>query len=81
MIAHAIGGLVELLPQEFLVRQHEPVAYAQRIADLLSEQKSALPVILPAELHATRNAGRVVAVYRNLLGIEAQQKSRGVDEV
>jgi hypothetical protein len=61
---------VDVLPEELLVRQHEPIPYAQRISSLLSGRQPTMPVILPADFQSTRNAIRVCDLYKSLFGAD-----------
>ncbi len=66
MIAHAVGGLVELLPAQALVHRHEASAYAEAVARLASAGLSAQAQPFPDAFSAHRNAAQVVSLYRQV---------------
>lgn len=75
VLAHAVGGLVELLPPLLQVLPNQPAAYAQRLRQLLAARgSSAAPlaqVALPQAATAAHNAQRVLQLYRDLAGTAA----------
>jgi len=72
-VAHAVGGLVDVVPEEFLVRRHDPQTYKSQILLALGEQGRAIAAANSLEklprFTAERNAQRVRAVYAELIAI------------
>ena len=64
-VAHAVGGLVEVVPREFLVTRHDANGYQDAIVRALGEDARAV-----AAAHATRTLGRFSA-QRNAERIRA----------
>lgn len=69
--AHAVGGLNEALAgtkSAILVEEHEPIAYAEAVRDLLSRDVDrGGERAVPERLRATRTAELTYALYRQLL--------------
>ncbi len=80
VVAHAVGGIPEVLGQGkygCLVRQQAPPAYAQQIAELMARED--LPAFTAAafrhcqqEYSIEKTCGRVVALYQDLIVINAR---------
>ena len=70
-VAHAVGGLVEVVPEEFLVAQHDARAYSDGILRALREDARAIAVRHAAQMleqfSAQRNAERVRALYEEVV--------------
>lgn len=70
VLAHAVGGLVDLLPPVLQVTPNEPAAYAQRLQSLVAARAAPaarlVPVALPEPLTAAHNAACVLQLYRRL---------------
>lgn len=69
-VAHAVGGLVEVVPPEFLVNRHEAVAYGDGIlralgADGRVTAEKHANVILQ-RFSAQRNAERILELYEEM---------------
>ena len=70
-IAHAVGGLVDVVPEEFLVARHEPEGYGEAILRAIRDEnrtiarKRATETLL--RFSAKGNAERVRAVYEQLI--------------
>lgn len=67
IVAHAVGGLLELLPAQSLVREHSASAYAEAIGRLVDAGRSAFGAPFPAAFTADRNAAQVVSLYRAVI--------------
>lgn len=70
-VAHAVGGLVGVVPDEFLVARHDPVGYRDGILRALREDGRAIvrrhASVTVERFSAQRNAERVRAVYEELV--------------
>ncbi len=70
-VAHAVGGLVEVVPEEFLVTQHDAAGYRDGIlralrADSRAIAESRTPETLTL-FSAQRNAERIRALYEQII--------------
>jgi len=83
-VAHAVGGLVEVVPDEFLVPRHEVTGYRDGVLCALHADSRVI-----AENHATivlqrfsaqRNAERVHALYEHVTAQGPSGAGRGVEE-
>jgi glycosyltransferase involved in cell wall biosynthesis len=83
-VAHAVGGLVEVVPQEFLVARHEVDGYRDGILRALHADGRVI-----AEKHASttlqrfsaqRNAERVHALYEHVTAQWGARAGRGAGE-
>jgi glycosyltransferase involved in cell wall biosynthesis len=69
-VAHAVGGLIEVVPEEFLVSRHDARGYKDGVLRVLREDgrtiaaKAATDTI--ARFSAERNAERVRVLYEEL---------------
>lgn len=67
MVAHAVGGLLDVAPDEFLVSQHDPRGYSRGILRALQADGRAIAarraIGALARFSAQRNAERVRALY------------------
>ena len=72
VVAHAVGGLVEVVPEEFLVSRHAASAYKDGVLRALCEDGRAIAasraVETAARFSAQRNAARIRALYEEVLG-------------
>ena len=70
-VAHAVGGLVDVVPEEFLVRRHDPQAYKSQILHALGKQGRMIAEANSLEklprFTAERNAQRAREVYAELI--------------
>lgn len=70
-VAHAVGGLIEVVPKEFLVARHEACGYRDGVLRVLSPDARAIAAKCaaetPARFSAQRNAERVRALYEQVL--------------
>jgi glycosyltransferase involved in cell wall biosynthesis len=70
-VAHAVGGLVEVVPEEFLVVRHDPRGYADGILRAVRTDGRAIAARRAAEtvsrFSARRNAERVRALYEEVI--------------
>ena len=70
-IAHAVGGLVDILPEEFLVARHESDAYGEAILRAIRDDGRTIARSRATEtllrFSAQGNADRVRAVYEQLV--------------
>ena len=70
-VAHAVGGLVEVVPEEFLVTQHDARGYTDGILRALREDARAIAARHAAQMleqfSAQRNAERVRALYEEVV--------------
>lgn len=71
LVAHAVGGLNEVVPREFQVTRHDPVGYRDGVLRALvadsREITSAHATNSLARFSAQRNAERTLALYRKLM--------------
>lgn len=71
IVAHAVGGLVDVVPEEFLVSRHEASGYKDGILRALRPDGRAIAARRAAEtvarFSAQRNAERVRALYDEVL--------------
>ena len=70
-VAHAVGGLIDVVPQEFLVVRHDAPGYRDGILRALGADGRALAKTRAAETvvrySAARNAEKVRALYEELM--------------
>lgn len=70
VLAHAVGGLVDLLPPVLQVTPNVAAIYAQRLRSLVTARATPaarlVPVALPEALTAAHNARCVLQLYRQL---------------
>lgn len=70
-VAHAIGGLIEVVPQEFLVSRHDARGYKDGILRVLSADGRAIAAKRAtdtiARFSAGRNAERIRVLYEEVL--------------
>jgi L-malate glycosyltransferase len=71
MVAHAVGGLLHVVPEEFLITRHDPVGYRDGILRALgpdsrdiAERRANATL---SQFSAQRNAERVRALYEHLV--------------
>ena len=83
-VAHAVGGLIDVVPQEFLVVRHDASGYRDGILRALRADGRALAKIRAAETvvkySAARNAEKVRALYEELMAARdfgRTERSRG----
>lgn len=81
-VAHAVGGLIEVVPEEFLVTRHEASGYRDGILRVLRADGRAIAARRAAEtvtrFSAQRNAARVRALYEEVLAERiARTKGKG----
>ncbi len=70
-VAHAVGGLIEVVPQEFLVVHHNAKGYKRAVLTALSEDGRVLTKVNTASrlsmFSAERNASRILALYDEMI--------------
>lgn len=70
-VAHAVGGLMDVVPEEFLVYQHDAFGYKDGILRVLREDARSITVARAAErvvqFSARRNAEKVRALYEEVI--------------
>ena len=70
-VAHAVGGLIEVIPEEFLVSRHDACGYMEGVLRALRADGRAIAARHHAEtatrFSAQRNAARVRALYEEVL--------------
>jgi len=70
-IAHAVGGLVDVVPEALLVARHEPEGYGEAILRAMGDESRTLVRECAAEtllrFSAKRNAERVRSVYEQVI--------------
>jgi len=70
-VAHAVGGLVEVVPKEFLVYEHDASGYKNGILRALHEDghliTAARAAAIEMQFSARRNAERVRALYEEVI--------------
>lgn len=80
-VAHAVGGLIDVVPAELQVTRHEPRGYCEAVQRALRSdlrdiaEKHAKRVI--ERFSAERNAERVIALYRAMVSPEATSGVNG----
>ena len=71
IVAHAVGGLANIVPEEFLVVRHEPAGYKEGVIRALRDDARAIAVRKAAStlerFSARRNAERMRAMYEQLI--------------
>jgi len=71
MVAHAVGGLLDVVPEEFLVTRHDPHGYSSGILRALRADGCAIAargaIGSLARFSAQRNAERVRALYEQVV--------------
>lgn len=71
VVAHAVGGLPDIVPGEFLVSQHDAAGYADGVFTALGDQGRAVIARQAAEImvqySAATNAARVHSLYEALI--------------
>ena len=77
IVAHAVGGLTNVVPQEFLVVRHDPVGYKEGVMRALRDDAGAITArhatATLERFSARRNAERIRALYAQLI-TEARTK-------
>ena len=72
LVAHAVGGLTNVAPQEFLVVRHDAAGYGEGVLRALSVDARSITVRNAAEIlekfSAHRNAYRIRMLYEQLMG-------------
>ena len=83
-VAHAVGGLIDVVPQEFLVVRHDAPGYRDGILRALCVDGRAIAKTRAAETvvrySAARNAEKVRALYEEVMAArngERTERSRG----
>lgn len=70
IVAHAVGGIPDIVPEDLLVFAHTPEAYRDAIVRLLEPDARGLVREMASRVRrdfsSTRNATRVAALYRQL---------------
>jgi glycosyltransferase involved in cell wall biosynthesis len=71
VVAHAVGGLLEVVPEEFLVTRHDSYGYSSGILRALCGDGRAIAtrraIAALTEFSARRNAERVRALYEQVV--------------
>ena len=74
-VAHAVGGLTEVVPNEFQVTRHDPVGYRAGVLRALRADArritSTHAMRILTRFSAERNAERTLALYRQVMSPEA----------
>jgi glycosyltransferase involved in cell wall biosynthesis len=71
MVAHAVGGLTDILPADSLVHQHDAEGYGAAVRRLLERGSGAAAQMqqrVLAEYSCARNAARTLRLYEELSG-------------
>jgi L-malate glycosyltransferase len=80
-VAHAVGGLVEVVPEEFLVSQHDAFGYKEGILRALRGDGRAVAARRATEtvtrFSSQRNAERVRALYEEVLAERDDRRTKG----
>jgi len=80
-VAHAVGGLVEVVPEEFLVSRHDARGYKDGILRALQADGRTIAARRGTEtvirFSAQRNAERVRALYEEMLAERSNGATRG----
>lgn len=75
-VAHAVGGLIDVVPKEFLVTRHDALGYGTAVRRALQRDARDLVSTHVAgvleRFSAERNCERTLAVYRDRLGYGVQ---------
>jgi len=70
LVAHAVGGLLEVVPSEFLVIDHTARGYSDAIGRALAADARAIATAKSAQVmqdySSTRNATRIRSLYQRL---------------
>jgi glycosyltransferase involved in cell wall biosynthesis len=71
LIAHSVGGLVEVLVDypELLVTDHNPIAYANKILQVMQDRPK---VTLDSRYTQKANGSATLALYRQLIGASVE---------
>lgn len=71
LIAHSVGGLVEVLVDypELLVTDHNPIAYANKILQVMQDRPK---VTLDSRYTQKANGSSTLALYRQLIGASVE---------
>ena len=73
IVAHAVGGLTHIVPEEFLVVRHEPAGYKEGVIRALRDDARAIAVRKAAStlerFSARRNAESMHVMYEQLIAI------------
>jgi glycosyltransferase involved in cell wall biosynthesis len=81
MVAHAVGGLIEVVPQEFLVSRHDARGYKDGILRVLQADGRAIAAKCATDtserFSAGRNAERVRALYEEMLKERSDRTIKG----
>jgi glycosyltransferase involved in cell wall biosynthesis len=71
LVAHAVGGLTSVVPQEFLVHQHDATGYKAGVLRALRADGRAIAMEKAEstlnKFSAQRNAERIRALYEQLI--------------
>jgi L-malate glycosyltransferase len=80
-VAHAVGGLVEVVPEEFLVTRHEAAGYQDGILRALRTDGRAISAKRASEtltlFSAQRNAERMRALYEEVVAERNDETTEG----
>jgi L-malate glycosyltransferase len=80
-VAHAVGGLVKVVPEEFLVSRHDARGYKEGILRVLGADGRAIAARRATEtatrFSAARNAARVRALYEEVLAARNRNDTKG----
>ena len=80
IVAHAVGGLPEVVPEAFLVRRHDACGYRDAILRALDPNARSVALRWAAEIatrfSAQRNARKVRALYEELMAEGNGTRSR-----
>ena len=72
LVAHAVGGLTNVVPKEFLVVRHDAAGYGEGVLRALRVDARSITVRNAAanleKFSAHRNAYRIRALYEQLMG-------------
>ena len=71
LVAHAVGGLVDVVPAEFLVVRHDPVGYRNAVHEAMQQNArevvSRFAAVMLQRFSADRNAARTREMYEVLV--------------
>ena len=80
LVAHAVGGLADVVPQEFLVVRHDAAGYGERVLRALRSDARSITSNKSASIlekfSAHRNAYRIRRLYEEVVGEAVEQEDR-----
>jgi glycosyltransferase involved in cell wall biosynthesis len=79
LVAHAVGGLMSVVPREFLVVRHDAAGYGEGVLRALHADARSITMEKAASIlekfSAHRNAHRIRLLYEQLMGEATAQEN------